>query len=166
LFNSVKLHAKLEDYSVANFLSTYGSDTLFSNYIHKNGVEYNRSTGMRLDHAQSESVSGSNVIMAAAVGETEIGTNTWASVHGGAYLPGGYGDNDPSIGGDGLIPSLRNAYVDIQQDTILLAPSVQFPASLNTVETKVFEANKAYFVSFWNNLLTVKEVALGSTGEV
>lgn len=166
LFNSVKLHANLEDHSVANFLSTYGSDTLFSNCIHKNGVEYNRSTGMRLDHAQNESVSGSNVIMAAAVGETEISTNTWASVHGGAYLPGGYGDNDPSIGGDGFVPSLRNAYVDIQQDTILLAPSVQFPASLNTVETKVFEANKAYFVSFWNNLLTVKEVALGSTGEV
>ena len=85
---------------------------------------------------------------------------------GGAYLPGGYGANEAGSGGDGLVPSLRNAYVDISQNTISLPPSITFPASLNKIEDKVFEANKAYFVSFWNNLLTIKEVTLGSTGEV
>ena len=111
-------------------------------------------------------VSDSGVIMQADVGVTEIGTNTWAAVDGGAYLPGGYGANEAGSGGDGLVPSLRNAYVDISQNTITLPPSITFPASLNKIEDKVFEANKAYFVSFWNNLLTVKEVTLGSTGEV
>ena len=104
--------------------------------------------------------------MQADVGVTEIGTNTWTAVDGGAYLPGGYGANEAGSGGDGLVPSLRNAYVDISQNTISLPPSITFPASLNKIEDKVFEANKAYFVSFWNNLLTVKEVTLGSTGEV
>ena len=111
-------------------------------------------------------VSDSGVIMQADVGVTEIGTNTWTAVDGGAYLPGGYGANEAGSGGDGLVPSLRNAYVDISQNTITLPPSITFPASLNKIEDKVFEANKAYFVSFWNNLLTVKEVTLGSTGEV
>ena len=111
-------------------------------------------------------VSDTGVIMQADVGVTEIGTDTWAAVDGGAYLPGGYGANEAGSGGDGLVPSLRNAYVDISQNTISLPPSITFPASLNKIEDKVFEANKAYFVSFWNNLLTIKEVTLGSTGEV
>jgi hypothetical protein len=111
-------------------------------------------------------VSDTGVIMQADVGVTEIGTDTWAAVEGGAYLPGGYGANEAGSGGDGLVPSLRNAYVDISQNTISLPPSITFPASLNKIEDKVFEANKAYFVSFWNNLLTIKEVTLGSTGEV
>lgn len=105
-----------------------------------------------------------------AYGETsveDISEVEWTIDGGYEFLPSGVCDidEDNPLGS----PYRRNEFVRITDSTTLSDPVVQFPGTIHrpkTAPVQTFVKGSSYVVNFWNNIMTVAELELGSGGEI